>query len=279
MSKRAHPLIAVLSALVMLVSSGVSWSAGRAELDALHEALGTEQLLVIMREEGLEQAEALRTEMLPPGRGGAIWSGVAAAIYDVPGMSQSFRLGFDAALEGEDVGPLVDFFTSEPGRRIVQLELEARRAIMAPEVEEAARAAFAQLERSDTERAALLERFVAENDLIEYNVMGAMNSSLAFMQGLAEGEGFEMGEADILSDVWSREAEIREDTSGWIFAYLALAYEPLGDDELDIYIALSRSEAGRALNRALFAGFDRVFNEVSVALGRAVSRFAVGEEL
>lgn len=268
---------AVLTAILTL-HSGPGWSASAVELNLLHESLGTGELLEIMREEGLRQSEELRDDMFP-GRGGPSWPRTVSAIYDVAEMTSVFRREFDSALADADVAPLVDFFTSDLGRQIVRLELEARRAFMEPGVEDAARQAFRQLDQKDAARVDALRDFVEVNDLIEYNVMGAMNSNLAFMRGLGESDAFDMSEADILSDVWAREAEIRDDTAGWVFSYLAMAYQPLATEDIRTYFELSGTEAGQELNRALFAGFDAVFNEISYDLGRSASRFVVGEEL
>ena len=111
------------------------------------------------------------------------------------------------------------------------------------------------------------------------NVVGALNANLAFFKGLGAGGGFEMSEEEMLATVWGREAEIREDTTGWTFGYLTFAYEALTLEELRAYVDLSGTAEGRALNAALFAAFEAVFDDTSFSLGQAVSRFMVGDEL
>lgn len=272
--------LAAVTALAIGISlfGAQVWAASRADLDTLRAAIGIERLLEIMREEGLEQSEELREDLFA-GRGGPSWSAVVSRLYDVPTMESRFTAVFDEAMQDVEVAPLIAFFTSDTGRQIVQLELEARAALMRPGVEEAAHDAFERMERTDPERVSLLRDFAEINDLVEFNVMGAMNGSLAFMRGLSEGGGFEMSEADILADIWAREAEIRAETTDWIFAYLGMAYQPLEADQIRAYSELSATGAGQNLNRALFAGFDVMFNEISLALGRSASRFMVGEDL
>ncbi|WP_413719304.1 hypothetical protein [Silicimonas sp. MF1-12-2] len=265
-------------AVVFSILSGPGWAASKAELDLLRKAMSIERLLEIMREEGLSQSEDLREDMFP-GRGGTAWRMAISGIYDVPEMQTRFSEAFDKELADTDVTLLIDFFTSARGREIVRLELEGRSALLEPGVEDAAYEAFSRMEAEGGPRVTLLRDFVEVNDLVEYNVMGAMNANLFFMRGLSDGDGFEMSEADILADIWSREAEIRTDTSDWLFAYLAMAYQPLGFEDLRAYYEFSASPAGQDLNRALFAGFDTMFNEMSFALGRAVSRFMIGEDL
>ena len=262
---------------VSLFAAPVS-AASRAELENLRAALGIERLLEIMREEGLEQSDDLREDLFA-GRGGRSWSAVVSGIYDLSKMEARFSGVFDEAMRDVEVAPLIAFFTSDTGREIVQLELEARAALMQPGMEEAAREAFTRMERDASDRVSLLQEFAEINDLVEFNVMGAMNGSLAFMKGLSKGGGFEISEADILADIWAREEEIRADTTGWIFAYLGMAYQPLEADQIRTYSELSATAVGQDLNRALFAGFDAMFNEISFALGRSASRFMVGEDL
>lgn len=253
-------------------------AASTEELGRLHEAMRIDELLVILRDEGVQQAELLRDD-LAPGRGGSSWPAQVSGIYDMAEMTAGFRTAFADEIGEVDVTPLIDFFESERGRRIVELELDGRRAISDPDVEATARAAVDGGTFKNTERGELLRGFIEVNDLVDYNVMGALNSNLAFLLGLETGKDAAMNESEIVATVWEREAEIRADSEEWLMAYLAMAYEPLSDEDLNRYIELSASEAGRNLNRALFAGFDAVFNDVSFSLGRAVSRLMVGQDL
>ena len=268
---------AVLALTAASILSTPAHPASEDQLDALFVALGTPRLLEIMAEEGMDEAREMGAEMF--GGRTAGFMPIAEAIYDTGRMERTFRTGFDEELAEADVEPLLDFFQSERGERIVGLELSGRVALADPDVEAAAEAAFASLEAEDPERLALLTEFVEVNDLVEYNVMGALNASLAFYRGLAEGGGFDVVEEQVLSDVWASEPEIRADTERWVFSYLGMAYRPLEDADIEAYSAMSQSEAGRDLNRALFRAFDDMFNELSHALGRAASIYMTGEDL
>lgn len=262
--------------LTLAVAAMPAAAATEAEIDTLYEAIGIPQLIEIMRVEGLDQAEELHATMFP-GRSG--WDAVASSIYNTGRMATTFRTEFDATLAESDIKPLLAFFGSELGTRIIGLELSAREALLDEDVEDAAHEAFEALPGDNPERAALLEQFVSTNDLIELNVMGALNASLAFYTGLSDGGGFDMTENDMLREVWSQEPGVRADTEGWIYSYAALAYQPLSDDDLEKYNELSGTSAGRDINRALFAGFDAAFNEISFALGQAASQFVQGDDI
>ncbi len=128
-------------------------------------------------------------------------------------------------------------------------------------------------------RIALLEAYVEANDLVEYNVAGALTANLRFYRGLAEGGMLDMSEEEMLAQVWEQEEEIRADTAEWLMSYLMMAYAGLSDADIEAYIALSKTPAGQALNRGLFAGFDGMYADLSYALGLAVAQQAQGEEL
>ncbi len=272
---RFVPLSAFAAVFVLTVTP--VWSATKAELDQLFEAIGTPTLIDIMRDEGLDQSDELRQSMFPERANG--WDRIASSIYDTQRMAQGFRAAFDAELGGTDVTPLLDFFASDLGLEIIALELSAREALLDKDVEEAAKESYADLGGRDATRQEAIEAFVDSSDLIELNVAGALNASLAFYRGLADGGSFDLTEDVILRDVWAQEPDIRAETVGWMLPYLAMAYEPLSDDELAAYQALSETKAGRDLNRALFAGFDVVFNRISYSLGSAASRFMQGDDI
>ncbi len=270
---RTLVLTAALTVLPLAAFGATPW-----ELQRLHEVLGIESMLEIMREEGLMQSEDLRDDMFP-GRGGAGWDRIVSRIYDTERMSGIFRDVMDTELVETDVTPLIAFFEAPVGVQIIELELEGRRAMLDPAVEEAALVGGADLQETDAVRFELIDDFVSANDLIEFNVMGAMNSSVAFLKGLSDGGGFNMPEGEILSDVWAQEPELRDETVEWMYGYLTMAYGPLADDDLKAYTELTETPAGRDLNRALFAAFDALFLDVSYALGTSASTFMISEDL
>jgi hypothetical protein len=248
--------------------------------EALFRALGMPEILEVMQEEGIDYGESIRADLLQ-GEGGPGWSAIVSDIYDAGDMGRQMLEGFESRLDGVDLGPLLEFFGSDRGERIVALEVSARRALLDEETEAAAEAAAAILREERPDRYALLTAFVEVNDLVESNVMGAMNSNYAFYMGLLEGEAFDdsLTEGQILSDVWAQEQDIRDDTEEWVYSYLALAYDPLSDGDIEAYIALSRTAEGRALNLALFGAFDDLFVDISRRLGEGAARFLVGEDI
>ncbi len=246
----------------------------------LYEALAMPDVLVIMRQEGLEYGRELAQELFDGGNS-ASWKALVSEIYDLPRLERIVKTELVRDLASADLDPMVAFFESDLGARIIGLELSARTAMLAPEIEEMARETLAELIRTDAPRLDMLTAFSEANQLIENNVVGALNSNYSFYVGLSEGGAFgaAFAEADILADVWSQEDAIRDQTVDWLMSYIALAYQPLSDEDLAAYVAFSRTAPGVALNRAIFDAFDAMYTEVSMALGAAAAGFIAGEEL
>jgi len=257
-----------------------AWSlpAWAAPTDELLDALGVPQIIEIMRAEGMEYGDSLAEDMIPGG-GTANWQATVSRIYDEDRMLATVRETFASEFGDADTAPLIEFFDSETGQEIVRLELSAREAMRASEIEDAARATFRDLEGTDSETLAEIAEFVDTNDLVEANLVGSLNANYMFYLGLVDGGALQMSEGDILAEVWSSEEETRVDTREWVYAFLLMAYRPLEDGVVEEYTDLSRTAPGRALNRALFAGFNTMYDDISYALGMAVAREMQVQEL
>lgn len=272
-----------LRALTVCLAAAVGGGAAAAPIDDLIDAMGLPEIVEIMRDEGVTQGETLARDMLPGGPDAA-WRATVDRIYDPVRMTATVRDGMEQGLDDVDLAPLLAFFTSPSGRDLVQMEISARRAMVDPEVEDSARAAYRAAEAEDqgddkAARLDLLGRFVEVNDLVEANVVGALNASIQFYNGLADGGALDLSEQDILTEVWQQEAETRDDTREWLFAFLMMAYGPLPEETVADYVALSSTDEGKALNRALFAGFNQMYDGISYALGLAVARDMAAQEL
>ena len=246
----------------------------------LFNALALNEVVTLIREEGIQSSIELSEDFFP-GRTLSDWGEIVDVIYDADFLEKEIRDAFAAALEGDDVTSMLDFFTTDLGSEIIQLELSARRALQDEEVEELAIENAAIAMDAETERFLLVQEFVDVNNVIEANVVGALNSNFAFYTGLLEGGGFgqDLTEDQILADVWNQETDIRRNTTEWAFSFLMLAYQPLDDGELQQYIDFSKTDAGQQLNAALFVAFDGMLERISRDLGLATSRYMGQQEL
>lgn len=253
-----------------------------APVDDLAQALRLPELFGVLAQEGVSYGADLEAELFPDA-GGNRWDAVVAAIHDKARMEAVAMdlLRDELATHPEAVGRMTAFFAAEPGAQIVKLEIAARQAYLDETAKEAAEAAHAEMAAKSDPRLAMIDRLVAANDLIEQNVAGALNANLAFYRGMIEGGAVEssLPDAEMMADLWSQEPQIRQETTEWLLPYLALAYRPLSDGDLEAYIAFSETADGQLLNRALFATFDGLFNGLSQELGLAAARMLEGQDI
>lgn len=254
----------------------------QARIAALSEIFRIDPMLEVLKEEGLSYGADLDAEMLE-GQGGAPWLAKVGAVYDPLRMRGMYDQAMLAELgtDAEALAGIEAFFATDLGSRVMALELEARRVLLDDAAVAAAETAFAGLRSEGGARLTGLEAFVQVNDLVESNVMGALNANLAFYRGLAAEGAFEgeMTEDQMLAEVWSAEADVRAETEDWLFPFLHLAYQPLTEAELQDYVAFSRTGPGQRLNRAMFVAFDGIFSAISYDLGRALGREMQGQAL
>ncbi|WP_424943254.1 DUF2059 domain-containing protein [Aliiroseovarius crassostreae] len=270
----------VLVGLVLLGLGTQTARADTAQIDRLWTALHMDETLEIMREEGLQHAMDAAPDLT--GRpADDRWHDAVDEIYDMTAMAQIVRSGVSRALADKDLTPILRYYESDAGQNVVALEVSARRAYLAPGVDEAARDAWNRGGK-DGAHAGLIRRYVSAGDLIERNVTGALNSNYAFLRAYAEtapDPGDLLDEQLLLAEVMNEEPHLRIDTTEWLYGYLSLAYAPLSDERLAELVEISSSPDGRALNAALFEGFDPMFLELARALGHAAGRAQAVQDL
>lgn len=281
-------LLALLLPAVLLTGGAAKaeQTASRDRVEALLDLMEIDQIIAIMRAEGLTYGAELGADMLRGG-GGAAWDMQVARIYDQAWMRATVRDRFVERFGQADPTPLIAFFETETGREVVMLEVSARRAFMDESVEEAAREAFRAVAgdlggtspRGLDPHLSAIDAYVTVNDLVGFNVMGAMNANRLFFRGLVEGGAMEMTDADIMSDIRAQYEQTEAETREWIYAFLMLAYAPLDAGQISDLADLSQTPHGRALNSALFDSFDVMYGALSEALGAAMAGQMQGEEL
>ncbi|WP_342075692.1 DUF2059 domain-containing protein [Yoonia sp. SS1-5] len=275
-------LTAISVAISMAVGAGAAFAqqSHAEKTDALFAVLGLDDILSIMRTEGLAYGETIAADMFP-GNGGPQWNAMVSQIYDEQMMFEEVRGALGEELEGDDIDAMLAFFSTPLGEKIIGLEVSARRALLDDAVEAASKDSAAIAMADETDAYLRVKEFVTVNDLIETNVVGALNSNYAFYMGLMDGGAMpeSMTPDTALNDIWSQEDQIRADTTEWIYSFLLMAYQPLTADELRAYTKFSQTEAGKDMNAALFVAFNGMFDDISRSLGLAASRFLISQEL
>lgn len=278
-----HAIRTTFLAPLALIASATLAQAQAADAEqsaALFDALGLPEMIEIMREEGLAYGEEIATDLLSTSAN-AKWTQTVSDIYDVDQMRGGAAAALTKALAGQNIGPMLDFFTSDLGQEVIKLETSARRALLDDDIDAAAKQAAGDALEAGTPRVQMVTDFITANDLIDTNVVGAMNANFGFYMGLQDGGAFkgDLTEQQILTDVNDQEPQIRQNTTEWVYGFLTMAYQPLSDDELQAYIDFSKSKPGQALNTAMFAAFDQMFVAISTELGRASAQYMAGQDI
>lgn len=246
----------------------------------LWDSLNLAAMMEIMGDEAVAEAEGMN----PGSPGDQGWMAQVAAIHDPQRMTAIMQDALGRLTSDTDPALLAGglaFYESDLGRRLVGLENSARRAMMEEGAEEDALYRYDAAARRGDNRADQIDRLIEVADLIEPNVAGALNGTIAFSQGFAEGGGYRvpLSEGQILTEAMAQEPQIRRDTEHWIRAYLMLSLSPLSDAEVEDYIAFAASGPGQALSVALFRGYDELFEILMRETGLAAARQLQGRDL
>lgn len=263
-------MIRALGLSLVLVLAAATVRADAA-LMRLHDLLAVEEYIAIIRAEGLADAEEVSRDMLGrPADAGFLEQ--LDRIHDPVRMRETVLQQLDRLGDAE-MQAAIAFFETETARTITELELAARRALADEELEQSARLAWseAEAEESQSDLVARINAISEACDLVERNVAGALNSNLRFYQGLADGDGLDLSEDEILAEVWGQEEDVRNDTVAWLGGFSLLAYQPLPPADLEAYLTFWKTPAGQALNAAIFEGFNQVYDDISYATGRVVA--------
>jgi hypothetical protein len=252
--------------------------AAAATVETLARVLQIDDVVAVLHDEGVEHGRDIDRDMLD-GQGGEWWAGQVARIHDPARIRAGLVAALAAGMDQGQIDSTVGFFDTPRGQALLSFETAARRAMADPQVEEIARATYDRQRLDRDDRFDAVARFVAANDLIERNVAGTLGASYHFLRGMAEGGQLDWSEAEILADVWADETETRTDTASWVYGFLLMAYRPVDLPDLDAYVAFSKTDAGQALNAALFDGFDVVYADISYALGLALARAMAASSL
>jgi len=238
-----------------------------------------DDMVEVVRLEGLADNADVPQEIF--GREfGDNWPDALDGIFDAKALSTYLEVGFLAALADTPRGDIITFLESNAWQSALDLELEGRRAMLDPSVENAAYDMYWERFDDNDERVQDLTRLIEAGQLIDSNVVGAMNSMYQFNQGLLS-EGLDVGvdEADMLAQIWAEEDALRLEISEWLYAFLLLAYDPLETRLLREQITFYESPAGQTFHRALMDGFDGLYSAISFDLGATIAIFARDELL
>lgn len=212
------------------------------------------------------------------------WAAIVARIAPTHRIRDGLREGIargvadlDDPAERAAVAEALEFWEGAFGRRVVLLEIGARQAMSASDIEATAREAFAAAAARSHPRVAQVRALIEAADLVEPAVAASLNIALATLRGAQEAAG--AVDPSIIEDAWVQEPEIRADQTGWIEALIFMASAPLSDDEMALLIRAAGSPGNRRLNIILNEAAAATFAEIARDLGRASGLRQLGERL
>lgn len=246
-------------------------------VDRLMQAMRVTEFMQILSEEGHAQGRQIN-EALLQGSGGTYFQNQVAALYDPDWMTMQLSQSVAEGMTDPQIEQASIFFESELGQTIISLENSARRALTDETVLEVAVLTYEQADR-DAPLFRLVDEYVEVNDLVDKNVQGSLSADFQFYRGLASERDGAVDEHGLLEELLMQRDETQEDTKEWIYSFLLLAYHPLEEAQMRENIAFSRTETGKALNDALFKGFDDVINTISYRMGAAAAQAMKASDL
>ena len=227
--------------------------------EQLFAALNLEEIVSVIRQEGMEEAEATSEIYLKNIKQDNFRSSINE-LYSIELMQSKITAGLRAALSETDAQSALAFYQTPLGVLVSKLETTARLAISDDEVEEMAVSTAAKALQSGDSRAKVLQKAVTDMKLTEYNLSGAFSTRFAFLSGLAEAEELGITQDQIIALIAQDNDDLRDEIDKWVLGYVFMTYKPLSDEQLTRYLDFQMSAIGEELNRALF----EVFNDLSV---------------
>lgn len=265
----------ILSASLLLSPVVAAADAGFARL---YDILELDAYIDVTRSEGLEDFTPLAQDMLGRTPDSVVTRQISE-VYDPQRMRHTVQTQMQNMMTPQDIEGAVLFLGSDTGQRVIELELAARNAMSDPGIEVAARQAWAIAQEEKPWLVERIRELSDVSDLVDRNVAGALNSNLKFYEGLADGGKLDLSETEMLTEVWAQEPAIREDTADWLGAYLLLAYQPLSEADIQAYLTFWHSPPGKALNAAMFDGFNRLYDDISYATARVLALHMGSQDL
>ena len=239
--------------------------------DELYEALNLNDIVKVIRDEGLEEATLTAEIYLKSQSQTVKFNSQIQNLYDITYLSNFLLEGISTAILEKDVQELLLFYKSPLGAQVARLEASARLAISDDAVESMAIEIAKSAKTKDKIRYKQLEKNMKEMKLVEQNIKGALESQYGFLMELSKATDINLSQDQILLLLSSSEEDLRKEVTAWIMGYSYLAYKPLNDEHLNSYLDFLATTSGKALNETLF----NVFNELSFKTSSAIGKIIV----
>ena len=257
----------IMACTYLWISCCLGAQAQTAVYDQLYSALRLDEIVQIIKTEGIHEANTTAEIYLKSkGQTGTFRKDIEK-LYDRTNISTFLLDGVANRLTEDDAQSALAFYSGSLGAKIAQLEASARLAISDDAVESVAIEIAKAAGSKDHQRYKTLTKNIEDLELVEHNMKGAFASQYGFLTELSQADDIDLSQDQILSMLSANEQKLRGEISAWLIGYSYMAYQPLSDEELDAYLDFLTSKPGKALHKALFDVFNALSVETASALG------------
>ena len=247
--------------------------------EKLYAALQLNKIALILHEEGIDDGVKTGAVYLGQDYDKKGFRAAIDKIYNLKNMENNLMLGLVKSLSLDTATHVLDFFRGDLGRKIATLETSARTAISDSAVERIAIDIAKAAKNENSERYNLLEKNVADMGFVEFNMKGAFSAQFAFLSELSKLDIVTITNDEIFAMLMENEAEMRTEIMDWLMGFSYMAYKPLSDEDLDVYIAFLNSSYGKELNNVLFGIFNMLSAKNSEGLANTIVAFYTSRDL
>ena len=270
----------VILRIVFFFFSMATASFGQTDVhERLYNALHLQKIIKILHDESVEDALESGKNYLGTNYDAASFEKAVNKIFSFEMMDNFTRSGLIKALPEPKAEAALRFFSKGLGAQAALLETSARSAIAHEEVEAAAIQMAKEAKSGNTVRYLMLKKNIEDMELVELNMSGAFSSQYAFLSNLSVLNEMPLNNDDIVAMLLESEDEMRQDIVDWLMAFTHMAYTPLSDEELKIYLSFLSSADGKDLNKTLFYIFNNLSVQTSGDLADVIVSFRRAREL
>jgi hypothetical protein len=244
----------------------------------LYDALHMDILVDVIVSEGRDQVRDA-AEIYLTGRAAETYITENMALYVPNKIRRQLIDGLSMGLSADDLAVAVAFFKTETGAYAAKLEASARQAISDQGVEDHAKAMASDAVARGVERIDILEAAIADMELVEMNLAGAMTAQYQFLMPLSDVKDLGLDQAAVLTMIQEGQDALSQSILEWLVAFLYMAYAPLDDEQLSTYLTYQTSPNGASLNKVLFDVFNAIDRDMSAAMGVSLAQSLQSKEI
>jgi hypothetical protein len=196
------------------------------------------------------------------------------SVFTVDRMNALILDGFSKNMDPKHVDPLVLWFDSPLGKRLVKAEVAVQR-----KSDQAQFAADAQaaMQRAKPARIALIGKLVAAMESTELTDNIMFNSLLSMVQGFRSAQSFKeipmpgSSLADEQAKINEFRLKLRPQLASLVLTFSVVAYELFSDQEIQKYIAFANSPVGKGYALTMRNALNATFSELGDEAGKVIA--------